>query len=106
MLRQLSGRSHVASTGVAVVDESGRVTSGVSSTVVNMHEISDADIEWYLSTGEPFDKAGSYALQGHGGLFVAGVNGNMASVIGLPLDLTRRLLSDAGIDLATPIDPV
>lgn len=102
MLRSLSGRSHEASTGVAVVDVDGVVAIDVSTTIVTMHPISESDIDWYLATDEPFDKAGSYALQGHGGVFVEKIDGNMASVIGLPLDITRRLLDAVGIPLATP----
>ncbi len=102
MLRSLSGRSHEASTGVAVVGADGVAMVEVSTTIVTMHTICEADIDWYLATGEPFDKAGSYALQGHGGVFVEKIDGNMASVIGLPLDVTRRLLAGAGIWLATP----
>ncbi len=104
MLRSLSGRSHEASTGVAVVDVDGVAAVEVSTTVVTMHPISESDIDWYLATGEPFDKAGSYALQGHGGVFVEKIDGNMASVIGLPLDITRRMLEAVGISLANPGD--
>ncbi|MEZ5340431.1 MAG: Maf family protein [Acidimicrobiales bacterium] len=104
MLRRLSGRAHTASTGVAVVGIDGTVCAEVATTRVVMHEISEADIAWYLSTGEPFDKAGSYALQGHGGLFVASIEGSMHNVVGLPLDVTRRLLANAGVSLAAPVD--
>lgn len=102
MLRRLSGQTHEASTGVAVVGLDGVAAIELSKTIVTMHPISESDIDWYLATGEPFDKAGSYALQGHGGLFVSKIDGNMAAVVGLPLDITRRLLANAGIPLAIP----
>ena len=100
MLRLLSDRTHAASTGIAVIGVDGQVTTAMSTTLVTMHKISESDIDWYLATGEPFDKAGSYALQGHGGLFVSAINGNMHNVIGLPLDATRQLLVAAGVSIA------
>lgn len=83
MLRRLSGRTHQVMTGVAVrVD--GETTSFVETTTVHFAELSDADINWYISTGEPADKAGAYAMQGRGGAFVTAIEGSYDNVIGLP----------------------
>ena len=69
MLRALSGRTHVVHTGVAVAAD-GETSTANTSSEVTFASLTDDDIEWYLGTGEPFDKAGAYALQGAGGVFV------------------------------------
>lgn len=96
MLRQLSGRSHEVMTGVAV--RSGdTITSFVETTVVHFAELTDDDIAWYVSTGEPADKAGAYAMQGRGGLFVTAIEGSYDNVIGLPRHHLRQALLDHGM---------
>ena len=97
MLRSLSGRWHHVYTGVCVVDARGGVHSGVDATAVRFGEMTDAEIRAYIATGEPMDKAGSYALQGIAGLWVEEISGSASNVIGLPLTLTRRLLQEAGL---------
>jgi septum formation protein len=92
MLRRLSGRSHKVHTGVAVRAGS-RVEAEVVTTIVTFTPLSPALVEWYLGTGEPFDKAGAYAIQGHGGAFVETVRGSVSNVVGLPLTATARLLA-------------
>ncbi len=95
MLSLLSGRTHEVMTGVAVV--SGEtIRSGVARTKVSFHPISEADIAAYIATGEPMDKAGSYAIQGIGGCFVREIDGSRSNVIGLPKALTRKLLEEIG----------
>jgi septum formation protein len=91
MLRALSGRTHRVHTGVAAVADSDLVAS-VTTSKVTFAVLSEADIEWYLATGEPFDKAGAYALQGAGGVFVTTVSGSVSGVLGLPLHETAALL--------------
>lgn len=91
MLRALSGRTHIVHTGVAVASDSD-VSMAVVSSEVTFTTLTDAAIEWYLGTGEPFDKAGAYALQGVGGVFVAAVSGSVSGVLGLPLHETVDLL--------------
>ncbi|MGH7397232.1 MAG: Maf family protein, partial [Candidatus Rokuibacteriota bacterium] len=71
-------------------------TAAVTSRV-RMAEYSDADIESYVTTGEPLDKAGAYAVQGLGGRLVAAVDGCLTNVIGLPLTTTRGLLERRGL---------
>jgi septum formation protein len=98
MLRALGGRTHDVITGVALVEAPARreVSTAVVTRVL-MGEYGEAEIEAYLATGEPFDKAGAYAIQGAGGLLVAGVDGCYTNVVGLPLTTTRRLLAEWGV---------
>jgi septum formation protein len=90
MLRRLSGRQHLVCTGVAV-RLGDRVAAEVSRAVVRLASLDDADLAWYVSTGEPLDKAGAYALQGLGGRFVTAVDGDVQAVVGLPLAALVRL---------------
>lgn len=99
MLRLLSGRWHEVFTGVCAVDASGEVHSGVDATSVRFSPMTDEEIRAYLSTGEPMDKAGAYAIQGVAGLWIEEIRGSASNVIGLPLALTRRLLRDCGLQL-------
>lgn len=92
MLRQLSGRTHQVMTGVAV-RRGGQVQSFVETTTVHFDELSDDEIEWYISTGEPVDKAGAYAIQGRGGAFITSIDGSYDNVIGLPRYRLRKLLA-------------
>ena len=101
MLRALSGRTHVVHTSVAVAAD-GDVTIANASSDVTFGPLSDADVEWYLGTGEPFDKAGAYALQGAGGAFVTTVSGSVSGVLGLPLHETAALLRNLGKDRVGP----
>lgn len=98
MLGRLQGRTHRVLTGVALASADG-MHSVVEGTSVTMAEMTSEQITWYVATGEPMDKAGAYALQGIGGTFVDGVSGDPFNVIGLPLAATRRLFTDAGLDL-------
>ncbi|MBK5221645.1 MAG: septum formation inhibitor Maf [Acidimicrobiia bacterium] len=93
MLRRLSGRSHQVMTGVAVVHlTSGRTLDAVATTDVHVRAITDDEIDAYIATGEPFDKAGAYAIQGRAAVFVEGISGDHSNVVGLPLPLVDRLL--------------
>ena len=94
MLRQLSGRAHQVHTAIAV-RAGGTAHSGSSTTDVTFAELSAAEIDWYVDTGEPLDKAGAYGLQGHAGIFVSSVVGSVSGVLGLPLDVLVRLLRAA-----------
>ena len=103
MLRLLSGREHEVFTGVAVLDatETGqdRIASGLSRSVVRMALLSREEIAWYAATGEPRDRAGAYAIQGLGSLFVEAVSGNYSNVVGLPIPTVYRLFAELGYDL-------
>jgi len=98
MLRALSGQWHEVLTGVTMA-RADRVISAVSSTRVKFAELSDAEIKWYVSTGEPMDKAGAYAIQGHASLFVERIEGSYSNVVGLPVQLTYQLARQMGVDL-------
>lgn len=127
MLHRLSGTRHQVLTGVAVARRSAAaplegpvlvggdeddgptaVASAVSIEVevvvthVHMAELSAADIEAYVATGEPMDKAGSYAIQEVGDRFVRSIDGPFDNVVGLPLAVTRRLLAAAGVTVPDP----
>lgn len=97
MLGRLQGREHQVLTGVAAIGP-GTGSMVVESTVT-ITPMSEQDIAWYVATREPLDKAGSYALQGIGMAFVAGVEGSVTNVIGLPVTETRLLFEQLGMDL-------
>ena len=99
MLERLSAREHDVLTGVAVLAASGRQRLGIERTRVRFAPLSAAEIDWYVDSSEPLDKAGAYAIQGLGALFVEAVSGNYSNVVGLPLPLTYRLLREAGFSL-------
>jgi len=97
LLERLVGRAHVVITGVALASSADLAlrTVAVRSTV-HMRDASREEIEAYVATGEPLDKAGAYAVQGEGRRFVTKVEGSETNVIGLPLEATRALLGEAG----------
>ncbi len=99
MLRLLSGREHEVLTGVAVLDPMGRLVAAIDRTVVRVAPLSAEEIAWYVATGEPRDKAGAYAIQGLGALFVEAVAGNYSNVVGLPIPTVYRLFEELGYDL-------
>lgn len=99
MLRRLSGRSHVVMTGVAV-RFNGQTASGLEEVGVTFRELSDEDIERYIDTGEPMDKAGAYGIQGFGATIVDRVDGDYFAVMGLALNRLVRLCRDLGLDYA------
>ena len=97
MLRQLSGRWHAVMTGVALYDiASRREVADYDKTLVRFAQLTDKEIEWYLKSGEPMDKAGSYGIQGLGSLFVEEIAGNYFNVVGLPIPLVYRLARRLG----------
>ena len=103
MLRRLANREHQVITGVAVVDaRSGRADATAVVTRVRMAGYGEADIDAYLETGEPLDKAGAYGIQGRGSALVAGYEGSFSNVVGLPLEETARLLAAFGVPLSAP----
>jgi septum formation protein len=98
MLRSLSGRAHRVLTGVALIAQ-GRELTDLSDSQVTFRTLQEYEIQGYWDTGEPMDKAGAYAIQGHGALFVSDLRGSYSGVMGLPLFETGRLLDAAGIEL-------
>lgn len=98
MLRRLQGERHEVFTGVAV-GHAGEIESLVDVTHVQMLPMTDSEISDYVNGGEPMDKAGSYALQGRGGVFVETISGSPFTVVGLPIHLLPRLLKRVGADM-------
>jgi len=96
MLAQLSGRSHRVVTAVAVLHGTQRLTV-VSETKVRFRVINPDEAARYWQSGEPCDKAGAYAIQGKGGIFVESLSGSHSGVVGLPIFETAALLGQAGI---------
>ena len=98
MLRALRGRVHEVITGLALIEVGGGWEETASVTTrVRMGEYSEAAIEAYVASGEPFDKAGGYAVQGDGARLVEAVDGCYTNVVGLPVETTRRLLAAWGL---------
>ena len=95
MLRLLSARKHEVVTGVCLVAP-GKCSVGSETTSVTMSEISDEDIAHYVSTGEPMDKAGAYAIQGIASRWIPRIEGDYSNVVGLPVALVWRMLQEAG----------
>ncbi len=91
MLTLLSGKTHKVITGCAVF-KSGKSISFSEVTEVKFHKLTDREIEDYLDTGEPFDKAGAYGIQGYGSLLIEGINGDYFNVVGLPISRLSRVL--------------
>ncbi len=91
ILQRLSGQTHRVLTAVAVAFE-GRTESVVSVSEVKFGAIAEDEIERYVASGEPMDKAGAYGIQGHAGLFIAQLSGSYTGVMGLPLFETGQLL--------------
>ncbi|MCU1362085.1 MAG: maf protein [Ilumatobacteraceae bacterium] len=101
MLRSLSANTHRVHTGVTVRLGAAAATA-VATTLVTFAGLGEADLDWYVATGEPFGKAGAYAIQGAGGAFVQSVEGSVSNVIGLPLTLVLELARSLGVDLLNP----
>ena len=98
MLRLLSGRQHFVYTGIALVYR-GEVYGDVVRTEVWVDELSEKEIDAYIATGEPMDKAGAYAVQGIAAKFIPRIDGSFSNVVGLPLHAVKELARKAGIVL-------
>ena len=94
-LSRMQGKQHVVFTGVAVL-KNGKVDVRHCETTVTFAPMTPREIDAYVATGEPLDKAGAYGVQGPGGIFVERVEGNYFNVIGLPLPMLYNMLIDAG----------
>ena len=98
----MRGRSGVLHTGHHLTDlVSGRQAEDVGTTVVHFADVSDAEIEAYVATGEPLNVAGSFTIDGRGGAFVERIEGDHGNVVGLSLPLLRRLLGRLGVPITT-----
>jgi septum formation protein len=108
MLRLLSGRTHQVTTGVclvgstALITENSQLTTGFEdvrseTTMVTVHPLTDNDIRFYVSTGEPMDKAGAYGIQGMASRWISRIEGDYFNVVGLPVALVCGMLRERGI---------
>lgn len=93
MLRMLSGRTHEVLTAVSVFHPGQIVDTRVDATTVEFAPLSDTDIDWYVSSGEPMDKAGAYAVQGLASRFVTRIEGSYSNVVGLPVALVYQMIT-------------
>ena len=103
MLHLLSGKTHHVYTGVTVISPDGGIFTDYDKTDVTFAQLSDEEIQYYVHSGEPMDKAGAYAIQGRAGLWITRIEGSDTSVIGLPLWIVRNLLTRAGFPLLQEI---
>lgn len=93
MLRLLSGRAHEVLTAVVVI-AGGVERTAVDRTVVQFAAMKDAEIDWYVASGEPMGKAGGYGIQGRGARFIERIEGSWSTVVGLPVHTVHRLLGE------------
>lgn len=98
MLQQLSGRRHEVFTGVALVNGKGQQENEAIQTKVYFRSLSLKEIQTYIASGEPMDKAGAYAIQGGAGKFVESFEGSLSNVIGLPMEYIGERLSAWGVE--------
>lgn len=100
MLKMLSGKVHTVSTGVCIMtgvgdmDAAFNARSFVESAQVEFYELSDADIDAYVATGEPMDKAGAYGIQGKGRALIKRIDGDYYTIVGLPVARVLRTLDE------------
>ncbi len=98
MLRRLSGKTHQVFTGYCICcKRKDRLFTDAVKTDVRFKNLSDPEIEWYIQTGEPFDKAGAYGIQGIGSVLVQSINGSYTNVVGLPLCEVVNFLIKEGV---------
>ena len=93
MLRTLAGHVHEVLTAVVIVREDKEAAEVVTTRVWFAH-MTDAEIDWYVASGEPMDKAGAYGIQGRGARFVERIDGSWSNVVGLPVAVVHRLLRE------------
>ncbi len=102
MLGTIAGQTHIVYTGVTLENASREYRdTRVAESEVRMLPLSPDEIEWYVATGEPLDKAGAYAVQGIGAMFIESIHGSYTNVVGLPLATLFQMLRRAGIDPLT-----
>jgi len=94
MLELLNGKWHEVLTGVALVRVSGETRVAYETTRVRFAEMSESEIDWYISTREPFGKAGAYGIQGKAALFIEEIQGDYFNIMGLPIRLVYELTAD------------
>lgn len=97
MLLELSGKWHSVFTGMTLINtQTGKAISRAEETRVHFVEMTPEEIDAYVATGEPLDKAGAYGIQGRGGMFIDRIEGSYSCVVGLPMSLLRDMLMEIG----------
>ncbi|HUP47563.1 MAG TPA: Maf family protein [Thermoanaerobaculia bacterium] len=105
MLSVIAGKTHVVYSGVTIEKASlAYRETRVAESEVRMLPLSPEDIAWYVGTGEPLDKAGAYAVQGIGAMFIDSIHGSYTNVVGLPLALLFQMLRKAGVEVLRGVD--
>jgi len=100
MLKSLSGCSHTAITGFTILDTTdGKALSQAVETRIYVRELSEREIDSYVSSGEPLDKAGAYAIQGLGSVLIDRIEGDYNNVVGLPLSALAEALKSFGVNI-------
>jgi len=97
MLKTLSGKKHTVCTGIALIYGDAVIT-GAEVTAVYFRELSDAEVEAYVQTGDPLDKAGAYGVQGRGAVFIERLEGDFFNVMGLPVCRLTTMLGNLGVN--------
>jgi septum formation protein len=100
MLSRLSGRSHRVLTGVCLIDPSGHAHVDMASTLVEFRQLSEAEIDEYVASGEPMDKAGAYGIQAGARGFIERIDGDFDTVVGLPVGLIQAMCRGARIQVS------
>ena len=101
MLRRLSGRTHLVVSAVCLMKDGQRVVdTEVAVTAVEFAELSPAEVDWYVASGESMDKAGGYGIQGLASRFVTRIAGSYSNVVGLPVAVVYRMCTTAGLLLS------
>ncbi|EPY2304958.1 Maf-like protein [Clostridium sporogenes] len=100
MLQALNGNEHEVYSGLAILDvKSNKIIKDFVCTKVKFSKLSSVQIEKYINTGDPMDKAGAYGIQGKAGVFVENINGCYYNVVGLPLNKLNSMLMEMGVNL-------
>ncbi|NLZ48514.1 MAG: Maf-like protein [Clostridiales bacterium] len=100
MLKKLSGRTHEVFSGLTVLNtNNSQLVSDYAKTEVTFSKLTQEEMERYVHTGEPMDKAGAYGIQGYGGVFVEKINGCYYNVVGLPINKLKNILKGIGVNL-------
>lgn len=104
MLKKLSGKYHSVFSGLALIDaKTNGEMVGYEETKIKFRELSEEEIDDYIASEEPLDKAGAYGIQGRGELFVEKIEGSVSNVIGLPKRLLIKFLSECGIEIGATV---
>ena len=100
MLQVISGKSHLVITGFSILDTAtNKIVTGIANTRVYIKKLTGQEIDAYVKTGEPLDKAGAYAIQGMGAVIVEKIEGDYYNVMGLPLHALTEALKEFGINI-------